>query len=78
MITEEICCYHCGGEHIVKNGVAPNGKQKYGVKTAASRVVSSPARTAIRKNVKRRYYALTKSAQASGDYHAPSASPAIR
>ena len=29
MVTEEIRCYHCRRENIVKNGVAPNGKQKY-------------------------------------------------
>ena len=22
-------CYHCGSEQLVKNGKAPNGKQKY-------------------------------------------------
>ncbi len=26
-------CYHCGSENIVKNGVAPNGKQKYRCKS---------------------------------------------
>jgi len=29
MVTQLITCYHCGSENIVKNGKAPNGKQKY-------------------------------------------------
>ena len=29
MVTQVIICYHCDSENIVKNGRAPNGKQKY-------------------------------------------------
>ena len=29
MIIEVVTCYHCGSENIVRNGKAPNGKQKY-------------------------------------------------
>ena len=29
MVTEVITCPHCGSADIVKNGFAPNGKQKY-------------------------------------------------
>ena len=29
MITEVINCPHCGSGDVVKNGFAPNGKQKY-------------------------------------------------
>lgn len=29
MVTEVISCYHCGSEKLVKNGKAPNSKQKY-------------------------------------------------
>jgi transposase-like protein len=29
MVTEEIRCYHCESENLVKNGIAPNGKQKF-------------------------------------------------
>ena len=29
MVTQVITCYHCNSENIVKNGKAPNGKQKY-------------------------------------------------
>lgn len=29
MVQETIKCYHCGSEDVVKNGKAPNGKQKY-------------------------------------------------
>jgi len=29
MVTTNVSCYHCGSEKLVKNGHAPNGKQKY-------------------------------------------------
>jgi insertion element IS1 protein InsB len=29
MVTQVITCYHCDSENVVKNGKAPNGKQKY-------------------------------------------------
>jgi hypothetical protein len=29
MIIEVVTCYHCGSENIVRDGKAPNGKQKY-------------------------------------------------
>ena len=29
MLTQIITCYHCDSENIVKNGKAPNAKQKY-------------------------------------------------
>jgi transposase-like protein len=29
MVHRSIKCYHCGSEKLVKNGLAPNGKQKY-------------------------------------------------
>jgi transposase-like protein len=30
MVTKVISCAHCGSDHVVKNGFAPNnGKQKY-------------------------------------------------
>src|SRR5215204_7207863 len=29
MVTQVVTCYHCDSENIVKNGKAPNGKQKY-------------------------------------------------
>ena len=29
MIIEVVTCYRCGSENIVRNGKAPNGKQKY-------------------------------------------------
>lgn len=29
MVTQLVRCYHCGSEKLVKNGHAPNGKQKY-------------------------------------------------
>jgi transposase-like protein len=29
MVTKVITCLHCGSDYIVKNGFAPNGKQKY-------------------------------------------------
>ncbi len=29
MVTQVVKCAHCDSESIVKNGTAPNGKQKY-------------------------------------------------
>ena len=29
MVTKVITCPHCGSDDVVKNGFAPNGKQKY-------------------------------------------------
>lgn len=29
MVSKVIKCYHCGSDKLVKNGKAPNGKQKY-------------------------------------------------
>src|SRR4051794_36006947 len=29
MVTQVITCYHCDSENILKNGRAPNSKQKY-------------------------------------------------
>lgn len=29
MVNRRIKCYHCGSDEVVKNGLAPNGKQKY-------------------------------------------------
>ncbi len=29
MVTEVITCYHCGSDDVVKNGLSPNGTQKY-------------------------------------------------
>lgn len=29
MVSNHVTCYHCGSDALVKNGYAPNGKQKY-------------------------------------------------
>ena len=29
MVNIAVRCRHCAGENLVKNGIAPNGKQKY-------------------------------------------------
>ncbi|MCB9640424.1 MAG: IS1 family transposase [Myxococcales bacterium] len=29
MVTVTVKCRHCGSENLIKNGFAPNGKQKY-------------------------------------------------
>jgi transposase-like protein len=29
MVTEIVACLHCSSTDVVKNGFAPNGKQKY-------------------------------------------------
>lgn len=43
MVTQQISCYHCSSEKIVKNGVAPNGKQKYKCKTCGKQSREKPS-----------------------------------
>ena len=43
MVTQEINCYHCGSENIIKNGIAPNGKQKYRCKDCGKRSRELPS-----------------------------------
>jgi len=43
MISDDIYCYHCGSENIVKNGVAPNGKQKYRCKDCGKQSREQPS-----------------------------------
>lgn len=43
MVTETLKCYHCGSENIVKNGVAPNGKQKYRCKDCKKQSREQPS-----------------------------------
>ena len=43
MVTETLTCYHCSSENIVKNGVAPNGKQKYRCKDCKQQSREDPS-----------------------------------
>ena len=43
MVTQILTCYHCGSENIVKNGVAPNGKQKYRCKSCKKQSREDPS-----------------------------------
>jgi transposase-like protein len=43
MVNQKIKCYHCGSDKIVKNGLAPNGKQKYKCLQCAKQSRESPA-----------------------------------
>lgn len=43
MVTEVITCSHCGSDDIVKNGFAPNGKQKYLCHTCARQSREDPS-----------------------------------
>ena len=43
MVTQEIGCYNCGSENIVKNGKAPNGKQKYRCKSCGKQSREQPS-----------------------------------
>jgi transposase-like protein len=42
MVIEIITCPHCGSPDIIKNGVAPNGKQKYLCHTCARQSCENP------------------------------------
>jgi transposase-like protein len=46
MIIEAVVCYHCGSENIVRNGKAPNGKQKYLCRDCARQSRQDPASNA--------------------------------
>lgn len=42
MVTTVVYCSHCGSEEIVRNGKAPNGKQKYRCKTCKRQSRENP------------------------------------
>ena len=42
MVTIVVCCPHCGSEEIVRNGKAPNGKQKYRCKACKKQSRENP------------------------------------
>ena len=46
MIIEVVSCYHCGSENIVRNGKAPNGKQKYLCRACGRQSREDPASSA--------------------------------
>ena len=76
MVTEVIICYHCDSENIVKNGKAPNGKQKYLCHDCGRQSPRTPAPTPTPPKGARRSLALTRNAPLSGDSRAPSGSRA--
>ena len=43
MVIITICCQHCGSEGLVRNGYAPNGKQRYRCKSCKRRSRENPA-----------------------------------
>lgn len=43
MVTEVVSCRHCGSESVVKNGFAPNGKQKYRCKDCGKASRENPS-----------------------------------
>jgi transposase-like protein len=67
MVTRVIICYHCDSENIVKNGTAPNGKQKYLCYDCASQSREDPSFNAYSpQRREERSLALTRSAPLSG------------
>ena len=43
MVTVTICCQHCGSKDLVRNGYAPNGKQRYRCKTCKRQSRENPS-----------------------------------
>src|SRR5262245_55087810 len=43
MVTITICCQHCGSKDLVRNGYAPNGKQRYRCKSCKRQSRENPA-----------------------------------
>src|SRR5947209_20095405 len=77
MVTQVITCYHCDSENIVKNGFAPNGKQKYLCHDCGRQSREDPgAPTPTHRKGARRSLALTRNAPLSGASRAPSGSRA--
>lgn len=74
MVTKVITCLHCGSDDIVKNGFAPNGKQKYLCHACTRQSREDPSPNGYTKeNAKRRSLAPTRSDPLSGGFLAPSA-----
>jgi transposase-like protein len=42
--TTQTTCYHCGSHRLIKNGTAPNGKQKYKCKSCGKGSRDNPSR----------------------------------
>ena len=43
MVTVTICCQYCGSKDLVRNGYAPNGKQRYRCKTCKRQSRENPS-----------------------------------
>ncbi len=43
MVTITVCCQYCGSKDLVRNGHAPNGKQKYRCKSCKRQSRENPA-----------------------------------
>ena len=78
MVTRIITCYHCDSENIVKNGKAPNGKQKYLCHECGRQSREDPQSNAYMrpKGARRSLAPTTRNAPASGAFRAPSGSRA--
>ena len=42
MVTNTVCCAHCGSQQVTKYGRAPNGKQKYRCRACGRQSRESP------------------------------------
>jgi transposase-like protein len=43
MVTVIMCCQYCGSKELVRNGYAPNEKQRYRCKTCKRQIRENPA-----------------------------------
>jgi len=48
MVNVVVHCRHCAGENLVKNGIAPNGKQKYLCRDCQRQSRANPGSNAYR------------------------------
>jgi len=46
MDTLPLTCRHCGSDHVVRYGIAPNGKQKYLCRTCGKQSRANPGSNA--------------------------------
>ncbi len=72
MLTQIITRYHCDSENIVKNGKAPNGKQKYLCHDCGRQSRKEPGSNAFAPQRREESRTLTWSAQASEVLPVPS------
>lgn len=72
MITITLQCPHCQSEDLVRNGHAPNGKQKYTCQSCGRHSRDNPSLMRTPPQSVNRFFEPTKNAAVCADCNAPS------